>query len=103
MAGKAVLGSLHQAVAQRQNVTLQGHEIGIWFAVNHHHFHGKTAKSPPRLGAQQGIDQRQSAGRMNTYQQNRPVAGNAETPQLTLVERPGPGSRPRPVNSTLPT
>ena len=85
---------LHQPVAQRQDVALQRHEVGIGFAVQHHQIDRQAAESPPRLGAQQGMDQRQPAGGLDAHQHDGLVARNSEAPQLALVQRPGHGIQP---------
>ena len=95
-ARKAVLHGLQQAVAQRQDVALQRHQVGIRFAVDDHHIHRQPAEGPPGLRAQQRTQQRNAVGGVDPHQHDRLVAGQAEAPEQPLVERPafGDGAGP---------
>ena len=62
IARETVLHRLCETVAQRQDVALQRHEVGVDFAVDHHHVDRQPAEGPPGLGAQQCMHQRQAAG-----------------------------------------
>ena len=57
VARKAVLRLLRDAVAQRLDLALQRHQVGVGLAVEHHQVAGHAAEAPPGLGAQQRVDQ----------------------------------------------
>ena len=92
---ETVLRRLQQPVPQRKDVALQGHQVGIGFAVEHHHVHRQAAEAPPGLGPEQGVQQGDAVVGVDAYQHDRLVAGEPEAPQLPLVHRPALGSHAR--------
>ncbi|MNU73210.1 hypothetical protein D3C71_626880 [compost metagenome] len=88
VARKAVLRLLCDARAQHLDLALQRHEVRVGFAVEHHEVAGHAAEAPPRLRAQQRVDQAHAVHRVDVDQHDGLVARDAEAPDLAQVDQP---------------